>query len=399
MKRFKQLALVVFAALALTGLTGVASASASGFEAEQYPATVSLGDTEGQILKFQSFTTLCAPFTTTGTELGAPSETLTTTFSDASCSFWAVKLNWNGCKLIFHPQHEGIGVGTLEIGPAGCGPITLGSNFCQITIGPQTGIDAWYKNEGSGSGSTVKISASGAGFDYTQVSGTKCEHKSFSNGQWTGEWTAEASSGGSQTGLRVVQKLHKPIAMIGGEGSGKVPQLAAASYPVSLDGEQTEAFYLKTGIGSLQCATTLFSGTLSSGTNQPTLDAQYWGCALAGITAKVAMNGCRYVLNVDGALSAPPYFGNGEITCPEGKEMTLTSKVGELTKCTVTIPDQMTYGDGVTFENKAWGAVQVGVKLLGIKHHTQAGSGFGVCATGDHTNGTYTGAMELVGYP
>ncbi len=398
MRRAKQLALVAFAALALAGLTGVASASAApGFEAEEYPATVSPGDTEGQVLSFQNFSTLCEPFTTAGTELGGPSEAITTTFSDASCSGWGVKLNWNGCKLIFHPQHEELGAGTFEIGPAGCGPITLGSNLCQITIGPQSGIQAWYKNEGSGSESTVKISATGTGLKYTQVSGTKCEHKSFSNGSWTGEWMAEASSGGSQTGLRVVQKLHKPIAMVGGEGSEKAPQLAAASYPVSLAGTQSKEFQLKTGIGSLQCATTLFSGTLSSGTNEPSLDAQYWGCTLMGITAKVAMNGCSYVLNVNG--SAPPYLGNGEITCPEGKEITITTKVGELTKCTVTIPGQITFGDGLTFENKAWGAVQIGVNLTGIDHHTQAGSGWGVCATGDHTNGTYTGAMELVGYP
>jgi len=376
---------------------GAGSASASGFNAEKYPASVSGTPVAGSppVISIDWGSFSCGKnygtnLTFAGAELETGGPTLSpSSMNDGYCSAAGVAftMHMNGCRTIFHAD------GTMDIGPPGCGPISFTTSVypCEVTIGSQTGLPGLsYENREK----HVRINASVKGMKYTQK-GSKCTAGTYTDGQLNGSWEAYATSGGVNTGLSF-----GPIPT--GVFVSSEYKLDAEAFPVSISGAQPfgNPNVFGTTFGTVRCPSATFNGEPSAASADLSLQADYsTGCVTNGTSGTtMAMNGCTYVLHIAG--SGPPYTGTEDIACPAEKVIEIIYKVLGETKCTWTIGAQSGLS-GLTFTNTGSGskrAVEVGYNLSGIHYHQWEGSGFGRCTpTGDYTNGTYTGNVTLSG--
>jgi hypothetical protein len=130
------------------------------FSADYYPVELhSVGDPLQ--LKSTLFSLSCAPPVFAGT-LGGPSPTIGATgYAGQYCGSHAIEMH--DCELAFAPGDvvEDQSVGTVSIGPPGCGPITIAYTYnyynCPIQIGPQQISPVAFKNEGVGNEARVAI--------------------------------------------------------------------------------------------------------------------------------------------------------------------------------------------------------------------------------------------------
>jgi len=407
MNRLRKLCVTALMALSVTALFGAGTALASGFEADSYPATFN-GTSEGAfILEGKAFSSTCELQKWSGTAEWTAESLEADSVSNATCwSSNAYPLQMNGCTFTYHSGAEtGSGEydGTFDIGPAGCGPIVLKTSRCEVTIGAQNGLDASFTNVGSGSNASIRVQAEATNLKLTQkpLVGSGCTSATIENGKWSGFWNVTGKDAGNQAvGVRVVDQVPVAIGIEGSESSEPAaqPRFVTEKYPASLMGDQGAAYehVLTTAGGKSSCEVAQFDSEIAEPTTALPFSAQYSVCTVnqfAGGT--VAMNGCVYELNVSNV--GPPYAGTVDIVCPAGKSIELVSKLFSVKKCTTTIGSQSGLA-GVTYRSGFGGAIGVTLDLKGIAYHQQAGTGIGACSTGDFTNGTYTGDIDVYAF-
>lgn len=222
MKRIRNLGLAAVMALALTATVGAASASASAFVADEYGeygAYVN-GDSGGQEWQAFGAAAQCGASHFSLAALAEPSSTLAaTTLTNPNCELLPsgnyAPFKFNGCSFVFHTGEEtkwGGFSGTVDIGPAGCGPMTVEySRWCPTwSFYPGTGFPGWpdlpveFTNEGTGSKATVRAEVELVGIE-TQMPGVGCSSgKITKEGKYFGNWTLKAENElGEAIGLRV----------------------------------------------------------------------------------------------------------------------------------------------------------------------------------------------------
>jgi hypothetical protein len=405
-KRIKILSFAAVAALALIAVLGAAGASAaSEFKTESSPTTITPSFIEGNQLDWHFHTAYqrCANGAE-GTLSSTHAKEVEMTLKDTTCEaqFTGNQFKANGCKFTYRVGNQtgsSTFKGTIDIGPAGCGPISftsvVGSSACQVTVPAQTGLSATFENVGSGKNRMVKVYPSTTNLKHTQVSGKDCGAEglgTFTDGSISGSVKLQATNAGGAVGMWV----EAPAVSIG----GTPPKWIAGTYPISIGGAQNSAhvFNLPSS-GKVECGSVNFHAPISFSTAQLSVTAEYGSCKAFGLPGTVSMNGCTYTFNV---LNQPPvgasYAGHADIACPAGKAIEIVVNPSPLTpKCTITIAAQTTDSGGLTFTNETVSTVGLAMAMKGIDYHLQEGSGVGRCKTGDWTDGTYTGSSTLVG--
>jgi hypothetical protein len=380
-KKARTLSLLATMALALTALTGAASASASGFVSEEYPDYLTAYESSPFYLTAGGITQNCTG-PSLGATMGNATEALTLpAIADGKCSLGPMKMN--GCKFIFYPT-----TATMGIGPGGCGPITVNGGGCEISIGAQSGIPTTYLNEGSGENQVVRISFNTNSLVYTQNNGIYCGGKgTFYGGKFGGAWLLKGFQNPSHT---VPTGIHVGAAnglYLGGGGS-----LEAEAFPASVIGEQTKTITLNTtGVGKVKCTSALFNGEIPSSSSELSLSAEYQSCVALGLLSTINMNSCHYVLHFPGS-------GTADIACGKAGDAIEVS-VGEAKVCTVKVPAQTIAG--ASYENTGTGSGrQVIANLAGEGNaYTIAypkGETEGKCGkSGSFSNGTTSGAITM----
>lgn len=411
MKTVTRFGLAVLAALALSVVAGASSAGASGFETDSYPATIKGSPTDEEFFLLGGLSAICGGQTLGIGGIDYPVGSFEASPSDTTCTNFGSghPLEMDGCELTLQPGTEtapGKFTGTIAIGPSGCGPITLTvKTRCISKIGAQSGLKATYENIGKGSTATIAVKLETDELTFTNThlgGGASCKDGTFSNGSWDAAWSLSASDGGSQVGIRAASKLPTLIGVHGEESEveAEQPRFEAANYPVALSGSQDLAqphtFGFKAGKASCENAT--FGSEVFGPTTELSVDAAYTGgCITLGFAGgSISMNGCGYAFHILNA--GPPYAGEADIVCPEGKAIVIVSKLFGINKCTITIPAQTGIG-GMGFQNYEWGmVVNANLSLTGIQYHQQEGSGIGRCVgTGNFSDGTYTGVIPFQG--
>jgi hypothetical protein len=404
MKRIKVLLLTAISALALTASMGPSVASASGIAFGQYPVTA-LGQGVAGAPHFFSFSggrTISCGSTTYSGSASAAVETLATTVSFSECSSeyeGNVTVKTNGCKFIYHPA---VGAGSFDIGPAGCGPITMEGTNCTRSFASQTGLAATFSNAGTPSSVTVKNET--GGMQYTLTKGTKAACGSSGAAGLFGTWVLQGSSaGGEQVSAQVVPGTG--VYMTGKESAEEAsqPKFAAETYPTTLTGFQDPAQTQALTIGGnrkLECAEAVAHSTASSASSQLALSMEYGNCAVTVLEnvfpTTVSSNGCNLVLH---ALNVgPPYSGSIDVACAkEGEAIEVNTYSGATLICTYKISPQ-TGLTGVSLTNVGAGTergIATSFGLSGISV-TRAKGTLAACG-GATQSATYTGATTLHG--
>jgi hypothetical protein len=381
--------LAAVVALALTALVSVTSASAAGFMAERYPAFFA----GTQITQTELNTTVgnqkCIGLELSG-QLSGANQALPLSATDGSCSLGKMKMN--GCKFILHPGAAGVGSGTFDIGPMGCGPITAVTG-CEIAIPSQTGLAANFSNELTGSKAQIVFHAETSALKYTELF---CYKKTYTTGGLVGSWLVKGYEDAAhlkQSGVHVTAS-RDGLYIAGKKSEEKTsqPRFEAETYPAAVFGAQTSAFKIGTSNGNIKCTAIQYSGEALATSADLSVVPDFSGCVANGQASTVAMNSCHYAVHV--ANEGPPYAGSLALACSkEGDGMTVS--VGFPTvECTLTFPAQTmaavtleTVGSGV---NRSVIATPTG---SAIKY---TGSG-GSCALSGE-NGTLSGAFELQGF-
>lgn len=395
MKRTTRWGLAVMAALALTALISSA-ASAATFNASKYPAKVSAKPTGGTHefsffggeLKFSC----TGPTLEDKMELREPGSrrSRSGSGSDVGCLLGSFTLN--NCDLIFRPGNESEGVfkGTVDVGPAGCGPVTFDYSNCHYEIPVQTGLSATYDNVESEGVERVSASLAATGMKYT-TSGAGCPKKgTFTDGGWDGDWllSGKAVEGGGAVGLYLESASGSPSLY-----------LEAESYAAKLSGEQLAGDPLiwsfpfsESAVATISCKATTFSGEFSSPKATVGLTPAHSECTNAqGSNTTVKLNTCTY----KAALNA----GTLQVSCSkEGDMIEMTTYVAETPICIAKVGAQTI--SGLASETRAAGTsryVESDWNLTGIKYTLVKNSFFCPYINGTYTNGTYTGGSRLDG--
>lgn len=427
MKRVKQLALAVLAALALS-VVGASSASAAGFLTSNlwYPAELTGAAPEKQTMTAPGVKT----FTCTGGNfLGEVDDILASTSLDAtpgerkceSSGFPKSALQMNGCSFHFDPGTENPAThqfeGTWDIGPPSCGPMLLiGSGSCRFNIYPEAGMPATYTNEGTGSSATVSIDVSKSQLAYWMTGPESgCPITKGENLQLGISWKVSAKAFGAATGLRL-DRIPNGIQVVGKGSEGEGPRIEAEAYPASLDatneqkiGANEEYFYVPVSARKMECERTDFAAVLTGPTATLPLDTTYSGsCRASGtLVIDVRMNSCDYVLNVLNA--GPPYTGSYDIECAkEGDtiEFDMWNIFHTEVACTTKIGSQSSL-TSVKINNAPEGEwwiprVILDVNLKSIEY-TQTSNHNSFCGqtkgtTKTYKDGTYTTDVTLRGW-
>lgn len=349
MKRIRSMGLAITLAMAVSAFVGISSASASGFLTESVPASL-----QGESTTTHSFSTpyaemKCSQSTFTKS-MDRPTEKLAVAPSYAGCvqkdGKASMSVNMNGCQFQFRAGNETSKDqynGTVDIGPAGCGPIVISGQACTQKIPAQTGFSGLsYENVGSGASQYFKVSTALTGIKFTSE-GANCGTYSGSSGIYTGTWKVD-----SPVGVQVAGSGSLYI-------SGTPPQLRTYSYPSGIVGSQTVAGPMKYTLapgspsspGTLECGEASFGGQYASAQSEFEVLPTFGNCKIitifGNITATTDTHGCGYRYSITGSS---PYTGSLSLTCPEGGELEAKG-----TGCTVKIPAQVlgtvTYKDPV----------------------------------------------------
>jgi hypothetical protein len=381
-KSIKTLGIAVLAALALTAVVGVASASATEFHSESESTTWKGARTgANHVLKLGNESFSCKNVSFSGTTVLQNSKQFTVTPELTGCTWGAgFAGTWvmHSCKFLVHsgPSSAEPLVGWIDI--VGCEKaMDFNSTNCHLEIGNQKNIGTLeYQNASTEGFKTVTMVANFSGITYTRNPAVGCFNGgpgTFTDGTYTGEWTVKGfAKTGTQTNVSVTPS---------GPGT-----FLAEEAPATITGKRTPAkasvFYLP-GIGpiSVSCNEQTLSGTMAA-VSQGTiaLTPTYGKCSFVGQLFPMNMGGCSYVLHASKGA-----FDIVGATCASSP-ITIV-----LANCTATIGPQSGL-PGLSYSNEGSGTlrnvVQAG-EAVGLKYTT---SGKGCTATGTFTDGAYNGA-------
>ena len=201
----KHIKILVLAMLVVCAVSAVSASGASAaltlFECESYPCLVE-GTGTGGVFKIGAVSVECEKGLFKSEEQTARSEELLVLASYDVCTAFSIvgaSVNMNGCDYTFHTA------GTVDIGPAGCGPITIKALECEVTVGPQTGLSTvTYTNEVVGGKMVVKVKAAVKKIAYhSNEKGFGCA-KNSQEAEYNETVTVKGLSGGAQTGVLVL---------------------------------------------------------------------------------------------------------------------------------------------------------------------------------------------------
>jgi len=324
-------------ALALSAMAGVGSASASYLVAEKYPSEVEADAPTLQLTGAGGFGVLCE-VSPVKTLLGEAESTFPIEPKFTGCKWntlgHSATLSMNGCDLEFKPGPEtspGAFKGTLDIGPPGCGPVTLNDAFCKRSYAAQKGLAVSY----AVSGGNVKATLSGASISgKTEGSPSGCAGSSTLSLYAT--WTFDAISA-----LDIEQTV--PGQPVGFFVSGGEPLFNAEAFPAELSGQESEYHRFTvpgiggSGINEVLCTDVETSGTLSAASSSLALSADYGLCAYFSylspeteLPADIEMNTCRYTVNL--LKTGPPFEGTAGVACEVGGDAIEVTSYGSAQK-------------------------------------------------------------------
>jgi subtilisin family serine protease len=292
-------------------------------------------------------------------------------------------LQMNECQFKLHPGVRadpnvayGYHAGTIDIDcPVGKAIVLPSKSYCEITIGAQNGLFAWYRNTFEGS---IELVVDDLGVKHTQASTTGfCQAGTFEDGRLGGRWIVygkNAAGGSANVNLRDIHHAAR---------------FEATGYPFTLAATGPATLTLDTF--AIDCTSSSLEGPLSGLSTKLVLDVQQSGCTAGGpkLPTVVAMNGCHYTLRV---LSGPPYAGRLGVDCEAGKEITYTvytSSEMKTVACTVKVWDQSQHdgvalspvvvGSGVKWEEN----VKIDAQVAGVEYE-RSGS---TCAKATRSDG------------
>lgn len=399
MNTIKSMSLSAFLALVLVTALGAASASASELVSEQDSVTYLKGtSTTNHYFGFGGGVLSCAPQGFAGTSGKFAEEFGTSSVSNYLCGGGS-EVKMNGCQLSFNPGHDisgGAGTkfgGSFDIGPAGCGPITINAGGCSTSFYPKDNLAAEFENVGSGATSYVKLHLNAAGLKYTMAT---CGGTTKENGSYSGEWLLKGyknAGATEQVGLHVEDRT-VGVFMIGKESAEESaqPKLDAEFHPVELVGGQDTQHVLTVNSRTMKCTGVELDSTASAATSDLAIEAAYSGCTFSGLASTVSMNSCHYTLHI--ANAGPPYTGTMGVACAKEGDAIEIDAAGV---CKVKIAGQAGVA-GASLANVGAGTER-GVSLsLGLKGVKATVSGpLLTCGTNGLRDGAYSGASILYG--
>jgi hypothetical protein len=166
--------------------------------------------------------------------------------------------------------------------------------------------------------------------------------------------------------------------------------------PLTLIGKQTggaASNALTAFSGKMECASATIAGHkynvtphthILSGATQITVTPQYGKCTLFGKPATVDMNGCDYVIDLEGTTGADKFGVKTTMSCPAGKHIQVTmfdseAKHGEGNSfCKLTITENAGGYAGLSITDTTNGFVDLNGTVGGITIHEKSESG--LCA-------------------
>jgi hypothetical protein len=308
----------------------------------------------------------------------------------------ATTYDLNGCYYLFHLNNEGPPyAGTFDVTcPEGKEITITGGTKCTLHIPAQTGIGPIvYRTIGVGATRELTIDFSGAtNVKYSQTPGTaaeKCESITTSAGQFTGSATVTGENGkGAHVGLSVSNLFGST------QFHTEAPEsLSATTIFTGTQEGSSNAFDVQ--YGEVKCTTADYVTTTEVSTyTTMAMTPVNEGCTFAGVATTYDVNGCYYLFHLDN--EGPPYAGTFDVTCPEGKEITITGG----TKCTLHIPPQSGIGP-ITYTTIGSGSTrELTIDFSGatnVKYSQTAGTSVGKCESLTASAGKYTGTATFTG--
>lgn len=390
MNRSRSILGIALAVGAMLALAGASSAYASTVQTESSPATVQGAGSEANhylTFNYAGKRTCGAP--SLNGEVSAGSNAIELTPKDTECSVNS-PLDMGDCHFIFHTGVElpdKTYLGTMDIGPAKCGPITLKSS-CIYTISAQNGLPVRYENVGEKSSRSFRIKSEITGMKYTQ-SGGLCSG-TYENGKYEGTWniTAKDASEAKQ-GIWI--------------NSPHVPRFEAESTPATVDGsdDASDPVELTLGAIRLSCGDTSVDAEMPFGSMSflglfPTFsECESESIPSGGLTvATYNPNSCY--LRTWANDSGSPYKGTLDIACTKSGDV-IEVNTG---LCKIKLGEQ----SGLSVSEIA------NVGSNGKTHQVRtviAGSGLKYSVTnvflcpnkaGEYSNGTIEGSLTLSGF-
>jgi hypothetical protein len=388
MKLIKTTGLVIAMAMALTALLGAASASASQFRAEEYPATATgtQGSTAGTVQKFKTASGIvieCETATTAGTMSEASSTlTLTPTYSKCTLSGQAATASVNTCKYAFHSTNEKAPyTGSMDVA---CGKegdaieFTQLSSGCQVKIPAQSALGSVaFANSGSSRSRAITVTLNVTGLKYTESSKCPKGGGTHENGTYTGSSVVKGinEKAGHAVGVYLANEQVADPLLLEGE-----------SYPLIVRGEQQGSPKFGIQWDTFECfgqSKNEISGSMSEFSQ----NVELYEC-----NAALNMHSCYFTLHPTTGES-PLATGSMGIACKEeGAAITFTV----FGSCEVKFPTQSGL-NSVYFENTGKGTsrgIHLEMKVSALKY-TESSS----CPhPGTHENGTLSGSWNLKGF-
>jgi hypothetical protein len=345
MKSIRGLVVAAFAVAALVAVPAAASASA-GFEASKEEAGTLQGrETSTIYIRYgANVPTICEPGANSLTFEAAMfgRANIVTTNSVVNPKCFGGSLGMNGCQLELDPA----GVGSVGIGPAGCGSAKYTTEACygQVFLLPAgTKIDAAYENIGSGKEAKVMIKIHDLEVSST-TSGGGCGGAGTKNLQFeSGTLEVEDTSNTwkEQIGFRMVPG---DIFMGGIES----PMMEAPEYPSRMSGEASEGGLTTLWEGNFKikvnCTGAIYNGNGLPSSELSLGNISYSGCSSPLGAATATASGCQYQYSGLKYLATGEYDAAAKINC-SGSIKIVTGG------CTITMPSQ-TLSARTKFVNK-----------------------------------------------
>ena len=379
-KRIRYLGVALVAALSLMAILGSASAGASWIASES-----SIKAAPSGVHTFSAPGVATIPCTAPSFEVKGPIATKSMDSGSlgdyTACNFFGnTTIKTNGCHLIFRPGAEksaGVFAGTFEIGPAGCGPLSIEYlGGCKLQFKPKAGLSAEYTNSGSGTGATVTVKLNATGLETVGNSGCG---GTGTNGTYTGTYVLSAAQG-----------VHVSEVKFFADGEGSKAKFNASVYPATAEGTLANPIVIKTPEGTVNCGTASLLSTMSAATNVADFKGSLSCNPVFGdATVSTAMNGCAFRFQILSG-SSPAWGGQSSIVCENAGE---AIKISPLTFgvpiCTFSIPAQEI--DSTTSYSNWEKGILAGVDREGL---TYTGSG-GICGSGTQSNANMTASFKL----
>lgn len=174
--------------------------------------------------------------------------------------------------------------------------------------------------------------------------------------------------------------------------------------PVTLTGTQTgeaSANALAAFGGEARCPNATFTAhklsatpheLIPTGAEAITITPHYGACTALGFPATIDMNGCDYVLDLEGTSGADKYSAKSTVVCPPEKHITLTifSGVAKHTAnesfCHLTITENPAGYSGLSVTDTTNGRIDITGTISSISVHKISPLGFVICPTESTSN-------------